>query len=128
MPQQGYQQGQPQQGYQQGMSQQGYQQQGQPQQGYPQQGMSQQGQQAQLDGFAGQVGGQTQVNATADGEWVCTCGQHNTTKFCSNCGSKKPESTGGFKCDKCGWTPAPGAAAPKFCPNCGDIFDENDKI
>ena len=128
MPQQGYQQGQPQQGYQQGMSQQGYQQQGQPQQGYPQQGMSQQGQQAQPDGFVGQVGGQTQVNATADKEWVCTCGQHNTTKFCSNCGSKKPESTGGFKCDKCGWTPAPGAAAPKFCPNCGDIFDENDKI
>ena len=113
-------------GYQQGMPQQGYQQ-GMPQQGY-QQGMSQQGQQAQPDGFVGQVGGQTQVNATAEGEWVCTCGQHNTTKFCSNCGSKKPESTGGFKCDKCGWTPAPGAAAPKFCPNCGDIFDENDKI
>ena len=107
----GYQQGMPQQGYQQGMPQQGYQQ-GQPQQ----------------DGFVGQVGGQTQVNATADKEWLCGCGQHNTTKFCSNCGSKKPESTGGFKCDKCGWTPAPGAAAPKFCPNCGDIFDENDKI
>ena len=123
----GYQQGMPQQGYQQGMPQQGYQQ-GQPQQAYPQQGMSQQGQQAQPDGFAGQVGGQTQVNTTADGEWVCTCGQHNTTKFCSNCGSKKPEAAGGFKCDKCGWTPAPGAAAPKFCPDCGDIFDENDKI
>ena len=118
----GYQQGMPQQGYQQGMPQQGY------QQGMPQQGMSQQGQQAQPDGFVGQVGGQTQINATADGEWVCGCGQHNTTKFCSNCGSKKPEAAGGFKCDKCGWTPAPGAAAPKFCPNCGDIFDENDKI
>ena len=74
----------------------GYQQ-GMPQQGF-QQGQSQQGQQAQPDGFVGQVGGQTQVNATADGEWVCGCGQHNTTKFCSNCGSKKPEAAGGFKC------------------------------
>lgn len=129
MPQQGYQQGQPQQGYQQGMSQQGYQQ-GMPQQGYQQQGYQQQGQAQpeQAGGFVGQVGGQQGVSAAADADWVCGCGQHNTTKFCSNCGSKKPEAAGGFKCDKCGWTPAPGAAAPKFCPDCGDIFDENDKI
>ncbi len=133
MPQQGYQQGMPQQGYQQGMPQQGYQQ-GMPQQGYqqgmPQQGYQQQGQAQpeQAGGFVGQVGGQQGVSAAADADWVCGCGQHNTTKFCSNCGSKKPEAAGGFKCDKCGWTPAPGAAAPKFCPDCGDIFDENDKI
>lgn len=124
MPQQGYQQGMPQQGYQQGMPQQGYQQ-GMPQQGYQQQG---QAQPEQAGGFVGQVGGQQGVSAAADADWVCGCGQHNTTKFCSNCGSKKPEAAGGFKCDKCGWTPAPGAAAPKFCPDCGDIFDENDKI
>lgn len=129
MPQQGYQQGMPQQGYQQGMPQQGYQQ-GMPQQGYQQQGYQQQGQAQpeQAGGFVGQVGGQQGVSAAADADWVCGCGQHNTTKFCSNCGSKKPEAAGGFKCDKCGWTPAPGAAAPKFCPDCGDIFDENDKI
>lgn len=134
MPQQGYQQGMPQQGmpqqgYQQGMPQQGYQQ-GMPQQGYQQQGYQQQGQAQpeQAGGFVGQVGGQQGVSASADADWVCGCGQHNTTKFCSNCGSKKPEAAGGFKCDKCGWTPAPGAAAPKFCPDCGDIFDENDKI
>ena len=125
----GYQQGMPQQGYQQGMPQQGYQQ-GMPQQGYQQQGYQQQGQAQpeQSGGFVGQVGGQQGVSAAADADWVCGCGQHNTTKFCSNCGSKKPEAAGGFKCDKCGWTPAPGAAAPKFCPDCGDIFDENDKI
>ena len=114
----GYQQGMPQQGYQQGY------QQGQAQQGYQQQGHS-----LQKEGFVGQVSGQPTVNAGAGGgEWMCSCGQSNTTKFCSNCGSKKPEASGGYKCDKCGWTPAPGAAAPKFCPNCGDIFDENDKI
>ena len=129
MPQQGYQQGMPLQGYQQGMPQQGYQQ-GMPQQGYQQQGYQQQGQAQpeQSGGFVGQVGGQQGVSAAADADWVCGCGQHNTTKFCSNCGSKKPEAAGGFKCDKCGWKPAPGAAAPKFCPDCGDIFDENDKI
>ena len=129
MPQQGYQQGMPQQGYQQGMPQQGYQQ-GMPQQGYQQQGYQQQGQAQpeQAGGFVGQVGGQQGLSAAADADWVCGCGQHNTTKFCSNCGSKKPEAAGGFKCDKCGWTPAPGAVAPKFCPDCGDIFDENDKI
>ena len=44
-----------------------------------------------------------------------------------NCGAKKPEGTPLYRCDKCGWEPEDPAHPPKFCPECGDIFDENDR-
>lgn len=58
--------------------------------------------------------------------WTCSCGQVNQGKFCPNCGSKKPEGAPLYKCDKCGWEPENPTKPPKFCPECGDIFDEND--
>ena len=59
--------------------------------------------------------------------WTCTCGAVNQGKFCQQCGSKKPEGAPLYKCDKCGWTPEDPHNPPKFCPECGDIFDDNDK-
>jgi len=60
--------------------------------------------------------------------WQCACGSVNTGKFCPNCGARKPAGTPQYKCDKCGWQPADPTKAPKFCPECGDPFDNGDII
>ena len=62
----------------------------------------------------------------ADAGWTCSCGHVNQGKFCQECGSPKPAGAPLYKCDKCGWEPEDPAHPPKFCPDCGDIFDEND--
>ena len=62
----------------------------------------------------------------ADG-WTCACGAVNKGRFCSECGAKKPEGEPLYRCDKCGWEPADPAHPPKFCPQCGDPFDESDR-
>ena len=59
--------------------------------------------------------------------WTCSCGTVNKGKFCQNCGSKKPEGAPLYRCDKCGWEPEDPPHPPKFRPECGDIFDENDR-
>ena len=60
--------------------------------------------------------------------WTCSCGAENTGKFCQNCGSKKPAGVPQYRCDKCGWQPEDPTKAPKFCPECGDPFDNGDLI
>lgn len=60
--------------------------------------------------------------------WTCSCGEINKGKFCQNCGAKKPAGVPQYRCDKCGWEPEKGASAPKFCPECGDVFDDADTI
>ena len=62
----------------------------------------------------------------AEAGWTCSCGQVNQGKFCCNCGKKKPEGAPLYKCDKCGWEPEDPTHPPKFCPECGDVFDDND--
>ena len=62
----------------------------------------------------------------ADDGWKCSCGTVNKGKFCQNCGSKKPEGAPLYRCDKCGWEPEDPKHPPKFCPECGDPFDDND--
>lgn len=59
--------------------------------------------------------------------WQCSCGAVNQGKFCQNCGAKKPAGAPLYRCDKCGWMPEDPANPPKFCPECGDIFDDNDR-
>ena len=63
-----------------------------------------------------------------DGSWICSCGAKNTGKFCQNCGAKKPAGVPQYKCDKCGWQPEDPTKAPKFCPECGDPFDNGDIV
>ena len=62
----------------------------------------------------------------AEDGWTCSCGQVNKGKFCPNCGAKKPAGVPQYKCDKCGWEPEKGVKPPKFCPECGDPFDDSD--
>ena len=48
--------------------------------------------------------------------WTCSCGAQNTGKFCSECGSAKPLDAAWF-CTECGHKNEAGA---KFCSNCGN--------
>ena len=88
-------------------------------------------------GMAQQAGGINAQNLFAMGQqqaaaaptvdsWTGACGAENVGKFCVECGKKKPEDEPLYKCDKCGWEPEDPKNPPKFCPNCGDLFDEKD--
>ena len=58
--------------------------------------------------------------------WTCSCGVVNKGKFCSECGKSKPAGIPQYRCDKCGWEPEDKTKPPKFCPECGDPFDDGD--
>jgi membrane protease subunit (stomatin/prohibitin family) len=61
--------------------------------------------------------------------WTCEiCGTVNKGNFCTECGAKRPAGAPLYRCDKCGWEPEDPKNPPRFCPQCGDRFDENDKI
>ncbi len=60
--------------------------------------------------------------------WACSCGSTNKGRFCTECGKPKPAGAPQYKCDKCGWEPDDPHNPPKFCPECGDRFGEEDHI
>lgn len=45
--------------------------------------------------------------------WICKCGKENSSKFCENCGEKRPMQANAWVC-KCGME-----NSSKFCENCG---------
>lgn len=65
---------------------------------------------------------------TATNGWTCSCGAVNKGKFCPDCGKAKPAGLPQYQCDKCGWEPEDKTCPPKFCPECGDPFDDGDII
>lgn len=58
--------------------------------------------------------------------WICSCGAVNKGKFCSECGTRKPAAAPLYRCDKCGWEPEDPKTPPRFCPECGDRFNDDD--
>lgn len=61
------------------------------------------------------AGAETVMAGVATSTWTCPqCGITNTGKFCSECGTKKPDAS--LKCPKCGNSVSPKA---RFCPECG---------
>ena len=85
------------------------------------------GQQQQAQAVQPQTAQAVQPQAAQAGGWTCSCGTLNQGKFCQNCGARKPAGVPQYRCDKCGWQPEDPAHPPKFCPECGDPFDENDR-
>lgn len=62
-----------------------------------------------------------QSQPSNSGGWVCSCGTENKGKFCSECGTKKPDKDYWF-CTECG---AKNSEKAKFCPECGTKREQN---
>lgn len=63
-----------------------------------------------------QTAPQSEPSAPSADSWTCSCGAVNTGKFCSECGSKKPDAPKKRFCTNCGAELGENA---KFCPECG---------
>lgn len=65
------------------------------------------------------------IRQTVADTWNCSCGTTNiVSKFCPNCGAKKPQPPAGWDCPKCGCK----GILSKFCPDCGEKKPEGPEI
>lgn len=70
--------------------------------------------------------GKNKDGISKNNSWICSeCGSKNNGKFCADCGAVKPKKKS-YKCDKCGFIPENPENPPKFCPECGDVFSDED--
>lgn len=68
------------------------------------------------EAMAPMFGQQMAPTVPAPTGWTCTCGETNIqSKFCPECGAKKPELKQGWNCPQCGKM----NITSKFCPECG---------
>lgn len=67
--------------------------------------------------IGGSIGSGVAATAEATKDiWNCSCGATDvTSKFCPNCGAKKPEIPAAWDCPSCGCK----GITSKFCPDCG---------
>lgn len=76
--------------------------------------------------FCTNCGQPNPVHAETAASWTCpACGTQNSGKFCSECGAPRPQPAR-YACNKCGWVPEDPTHPPKFCPECGDPFNDDD--
>lgn len=76
--------------------------------------------------FCTNCGQPNPVHAETSASWTCpACGTQNSGKFCSECGAPRPQPAR-YACNKCGWVPEDPTHPPKFCPECGDPFNDDD--
>lgn len=70
------------------------------------------------------------IEQVTNDSWRCLCGTVNTSKFCTECGQPRPIQYGNtmYRCNRCGWMPENPSNIPRFCPQCGDPFGEEDRI
>jgi len=77
---------------------------------------------APMMNMGGNIASPASAAPAADG-WDCECGAKNiSTKFCPECGAKKPEPKAGWDC-QCGKK----GITSKFCPECGAAKPEEPK-
>ena len=74
-----------------------------------------------------QAAGARNPQPVSTGQWFCPqCGNKNSGKFCVECATPRPSMNRTYTCSNCGWQAVNPENPPKFCPECGDRFDQSE--
>ena len=66
------------------------------------------------------------VRSTENKRWSAGFDREMYRAFLQCCSTKTRDAPL-CRCDKCGWEPEDPTNPPKFCPECGDTFDDKNK-